>query len=217
MADQQSSTTPKSVKDLTGQVFGKLTVLAFSAVRPKLGAYWLCHCECGRDTVHRGADLRKGYITSCGCHKAQRLRAAATTHGLSHLPIYRRWCGMVQRCSDPNHIAYDNYGARGITVCVRWLSFENFYADMGEPPSKSHSIERRDNSKGYSPDNCYWATPSQQNRNTRVNHMLTFRGKTQCIADWADEIGIKYSVLYSRINRYEWSVDRALTTKVKLR
>ena len=217
MADRDSIATPSRVKDITGQTFGKLKVIAFYDMRPKLGAYWACLCECGRETVHRGADLRKGYIVSCGCHKAQRSREAMTTHGLSHLPIYGRWHGMIQRCSDPNHVAYDRYGAVGITVCERWLSFENFYADMGDPPSKNHSIERRENSQGYSPDNCYWATASQQNRNTRVNHMLTFLGKTQCIADWSDEIGIKYSVLHSRINRYGWSVERALTTKVKLR
>ena len=107
-------------------------------------------------------DLRKGYILSCGCHKAQRLREALTTHGLSHMPIYGRWSGMIQRCSDPNHIGYDRYGAKGITVCDRWLSFENFYADMGEPPTEQHSVERRDGSLGYFKDNCYWATRSQQ-------------------------------------------------------
>lgn len=217
MADQQSSTIPKSVKDLTGKHFGKLAVLAFSTIRPKLGAYWLCHCECGRETVHRGADLRKGYILSCGCHKAQRLREALTTHGLSHLPIYGRWSGMIQRCSDPNHIGYDRYGAKGITVCDRWLSFENFYADMGEPPTEQHSIERRDGSLGYFKDNCYWATRSQQARNTSQNHIITFRGKTQCLAAWASEVGIKYSVLHSRITRYGWSIERALTTDVVLR
>ena len=213
MAEQQSSTVPKSVKDLAGQTFGKLTVLAFSAVRPKLGAYWLCHCECGRETVHRGADLRKGHIVSCGCHKAQRLRNVATTHGLSHLPIYGRWNGMIQRCTNPNHVAYDRYGAMGITVCERWMSFENFYADMGAPPTAQHSIERRDGRLGYFPENCYWATRSQQARNTSQNHLITFRGKTQCLAAWASDVGIKYSVLHNRIVRYGWSIERALTTK----
>lgn len=217
MADSDSIATPSRVKDITGQTFGKLTVLAFSEIRPKLGAYWACHCECGRDTVHRGADLRQGRIISCGCHKAQRMREAATTHGLSHLPIFGRWCGMIQRCNDPNHVAYDRYGAKGITVCERWLSFENFYADMGEPPTAHHSIERRNGSLGYFKDNCYWATRSQQARNTSQNHLLTFRGKTQCVAAWADETGIKASVIRNRINRYGWTVDRALTTAVALR
>lgn len=217
MADSNSIVTPSRVKDITGQTFGKLTVVAFSDIRPKLGAYWACLCECGRETVHRGADLRKGYIVSCGCHKAQRLRSAATTHGLSHLPIYGRWWGMIQRCSDPNHIGYDRYGAVGITVCERWLSFENFYADMGEPPTAQHSIERRNGSLGYCTENCYWATRSQQARNTSQNHLVTFRGKTQCLAAWASDVGIKYSILHQRLTRYGWTVERALTTAPSLR
>jgi len=215
MADQQSSTIPKSVKDLTGKHFGQLTVLAFFNIRPKLGAYWLCHCECGRETVHRGADLRKGYIISCGCHKAQCARESLTTHGLSHLPIYGRWHGMLQRCSDPNHVAYARYGGKGIAVCERWKSFENFYADMGEPPSDKHSVERIDGSLGYSPQNCCWATASEQNRNTSQNRNITFRGQTKCLADWAIELGINYGTLQSRIGKYGWTVERAFTTPLR--
>lgn len=215
MADSDSIATPSRVKDITRQTFGKLTVLAFSEIRPKLGAYWTCVCECGRETVHRGADLRKGYIVSCGCHKAEQARNALTTHGLSKLPMFRRWCGIIQRCCDPNHVAYARYGGKGIAVCERWKSFENFYADMGEPPSDKHSVERIDGSLGYSPGNCCWATASEQNRNTSQNRIITFCGQTKCLADWAMELGINYGTLQSRIGKYGWTVERAFTTPLR--
>jgi hypothetical protein len=214
MAEIKSTRRGGKIKDITGKTFGKMTVVAFAYVLPKLGAYWLCRCECGNEKVARGPALRKGSIVSCGCHKARLFKDRSTTHGLSHLPVFRRWCGMIQRCSDPNHIGYHNYGAKGIAVCDRWLSFENFYADMGEPATKIHSIERRNGSLGYSPENCYWATQSQQARNTSQNHNITFRGKTQCLIAWAEEVGITRGALTSRLNR-GWSVERALSTPVK--
>jgi len=122
------------------------------------------------------------------------------------------WVNMKQRCSNPDNIGYKYYGGRGITVCERWMVFENFFKDMGPRPTPRHSIERRDNDKGYGPDNCYWATPAQQNRNTRRTRMLEFNGKRQCMADWAEELGITSSLLCSRLDRWKWPIERALTT-----
>lgn len=122
------------------------------------------------------------------------------------------WKGMIRRCTDPTCKGYKNYGGRGITVCDRWLSYENFIADMGKRPSARHSIERRNNSKGYDPDNCYWATRAEQNRNTRRSRFFEFNGKRQCMQDWAAELGITASLLWSRLHVLGWPLERALTT-----
>ncbi len=111
---------------------------------------------------------------------------------MSGTSIYNAWSAMVRRCTKPKDAAFKNYGGRGITVCARWLdSFEAFYADMGEKPSKKHSLERIDNSKGYSPDNCKWATQAEQCRNRRGNRWVEFRGQRMILAEFARHIGIR--------------------------
>lgn len=121
--------------------------------------------------------------------------------------IYRNWHNMVQRCKR-NAVGYEH-----ISVCSRWQKYDNFYDDMIGSYSDGMSIDRVDNSKGYSPENCRWATPKQQARNRRSNILLTFNGKTQCMADWADELGIKQSTLRQRLVAYGWTVEEALTGK----
>lgn len=121
---------------------------------------------------------------------------------------------MIGRCKYPTHTSWKWYGARGITVAPRWLDFENFLADMGEPPFKNATIERREKNGPYSKENCYWATPSRQARNTSKSVMLTFNGVTQSLPDWSDQIGIRYETLSNRIYR-GWTPERALTQPVK--
>jgi hypothetical protein len=133
------------------------------------------------------------------------------SHGLTHHPIFGRWISMLQRCYNPSSRKFNNYGGRGITVCERWReSVANFYADMGDPPP-GMSLERRDNNRGYSPDNCYWASPQQQIRNTRSNHILTYNGESYPITVWAEKLHIARNMVYKRLDR-GWSVERALTT-----
>jgi hypothetical protein len=126
---------------------------------------------------------------------------------------YSIWQAMVQRCTNPNNKGYLKYGGRGIGVCDRWREYENFLADMGRRPSDSHSLDRINNDKGYEPSNCRWATLIEQANNTRTNKHLTFRGRTQTVADWAREIGIKQNTLVGRI-RKGWSVEKALTAPI---
>jgi hypothetical protein len=123
---------------------------------------------------------------------------------------YITWNNMLQRCTNPKKDSYLRYGGRGIKVCKRWLKFKNFVADMGIKPSPAHSIERINNSKGYCPSNCRWATRYEQRRNMRMNHWITFKGKTMCLADWARELGIWYMTLHGRLAR-GWSVADAFT------
>jgi hypothetical protein len=136
---------------------------------------------------------------------------------MSKHPLFTVWNNMIRRCYDPSNNAYHNYGGRGITVCDRWkASFANFYADMGERPTPKHTLDRINNNLGYSRDNCRWATPKEQTRNTRHNRALTWKGETKIIADWADdprmvEIGVGAQLIAERL-RLGWDAERALTT-----
>lgn len=120
---------------------------------------------------------------------------------------------MIQRCTNHNNKSYHNYGGREITVCKEWRKFENFLEDMGEPP-KGYQIDRINNNEGYYQANCRWATRKQQQRNTRNNHLISYKGKIQCLSAWAEKIGIPYGTLKSRFY-CNWSIEKALTTPVK--
>jgi len=116
---------------------------------------------------------------------------------------------MITRCKNKNIDGYANYGGRGIKVCERRHSFQNFYDDIGDMPAKNYSLEREDNNKGYTPCNTFWATKHTQSRNKRNNRMFTTDGKTQCMADWAKEIGICTASMIERLDK--WPLKRALT------
>lgn len=202
--------------DLGGQKFGRLTVLGFAGVENKR-TLWFSKCECGNVTKADAWNLRKGDTMSCGCLHVERTRDNNSTHGHSRVgsvtPTYRTWSNMMSRCFNPYVSSFSIYGGRGITVCERWKnSFENFLEDMGEKP-KGKSIERIDSNGNYEPGNCRWATAKEQSNNTSRNVFLTFNGKTQTIAQWAEEIGMSKSTLLHRVDR-GWSAEKALTKKI---
>jgi hypothetical protein len=168
-------------KDLCGKQYGRLRVIAFIESR-KIGPrrwdkYWLCQCECGNQKVICQSSLSSGKSNSCGClHKAA-LAQRVTTHGASKTRVYSIWKTMRQRCNNPRDHRYPYYGGRGITICERWKQFENFAADMGEPPLGC-SIERIDNDGDYCPGNCCWATQAEQIRNRRsYRKLITWNGE----------------------------------------
>lgn len=199
--------------DLTNQTFDRLRVVAFAGVGPHQRTMWLAKCVCGSEVTVRGSSLRNRTTRSCGCLARDIARAAGSrtrTHGLSGTSTYSIWDTMVQRCHNEKSKDYPRYGARGIEVCERWRKFDNFLADMGERPS-GLTLDRIDGSKGYSPDNCRWASYAVQVRNSSAATMVTINGKTQCLADWRKEIGLSSSAYGTRIQR-GWSVERALTT-----
>jgi hypothetical protein len=123
------------------------------------------------------------------------------------------WTAMVYRCTSPNSSSYHKYGGRGIAVCERWLTYENFVNDMGERPGKEYTIDRIDNEKGYFPGNCKWSTAKEQATNRRQRkdaRLITYNGEEKPLKQWAEEFGLEYYTLDARIKR-GWSVERALT------
>ena len=200
------------VIDLTGMRFGRLVVLSLDAKRAAGGgSKWLCRCDCGIEKIVTGQALNHGKTRSCGCFGLERFTQRVTTHGRSKekLSEHGIWALMRRRCNNPKDKRYADYGGRGITVCARWDSFENFLADMGPMPDGT-SLERRNNDLGYSPDNCKWATRKEQQRNRRTNRLVTFRGETKTIVEWSELLGIAENAIRTRLDR-GWSVDDALT------
>ena len=193
-----------------GTRFGKLTVIGEGPPKGRRRERTLeCRCDCGIVTVPLLSNLRKVAGTkSCGCEKTAVLQAqheVGRTHGMRYTRVYSIWHGMKQRCMNPRAKEYKWYGARGITVCDSWQqSFEAFYADMGEPPSDAHTIERADVNGNYEPGNCYWATVVEQSVNRRDNVYLEHNGVRQTISQWADHLGIPRATLYYR-HRQGWS------------
>jgi hypothetical protein len=160
-------------KDLHGKKFGRLTVLSENgSIREKTGTtkLWLCRCDCGKEVSVRAGNLLQGRSLSCGCLRTERVVAANTTHGMSSTRIYKVWASMVMRCTNPRNKVFNHYGGRGVTVCDDWLTFDNFHRDMGDRP-KGGTLERVDNNKGYSKDNCVWASWGAQRINKRHSHI----------------------------------------------
>lgn len=127
---------------------------------------WLCVCDCGNQKVVRAKHLKAFLIQSCGCFRKEKCARTHLKHGLSKTKIYSVWCAMVERCTKPKSAGFRYYGARGIKVCRRWRRFENFFSDMGHAP-KGLTLDRENNDGPYSPQNCRWATRSQQSKNSR--------------------------------------------------
>lgn len=203
--------------DKSGQRFGRLTVLREWERRPtgkSTAIFWNCRCDCGREVFINSGHLSSGNSTTCGCWRKGR-PSNQRTHGMTGSPEYRSWQAMKRRCYYPKDILFHRWGGRGIRVCDHWIhSFENFLEDMGMRPSLQHSLDRLDNDSDYGPQNCRWATRSQQCRNTPRNRLLTLDGATFCLAEWAERTGIASNTIRRRIDHARWSVEKALTTPV---
>lgn len=207
-----SKAVARSSQYLIGKNYGRLTVIDFSHKNNNSIIYWVCNCTCGGKTTVDTASLNRGTSQSCGCLRQERALLKNSRHNLSKTSIHNVWNGIIQRCTNVNDKYYKRYGGRGIVVCDSWLTFENFYRDMGDKP-KGMSIDRIDNNKGYSNDNCKWSTPKEQCNNRRSNLNITYQGKTQTLTQWANELGINKGTLRDRIVVLKWTMERAFNPK----
>lgn len=190
-----------------GQVFGRLQVTGvcpldrWKIYRRRNTTYYYpvmhVRCECGSSKDVLLTSLKSGTTQSCGCLNKERALAANTTHGMSKTPEYKIWEGIKMRCN-PTTSKSSNYGRRGITISEEWSSFEKFYEDMGPRPSKLYSIERLNNDKGYSKENCVWATRRQQQNNKRNTLFTVLNGEVVPLAEAARSMGVTYNSLAAK-------------------
>lgn len=192
-------------KDETGNIYGRLTVIAYAGPTKRKQATWHCRCQCGNTIRVSGSDLRSGSSTKC---RACANKLTKTTHGVRSGPVYRAYYNALDRCRNPNNKHWGNYGGRGILFDLG--SFIDFKRRMEGTWFEKATLGRIDNSKGYSYDNIRWETRHQQARNTRSNRWITYGGQTMILSDWAAQLGINTSSMIERINK--WGVERALTT-----
>ena len=190
----------RSERDKSGERYGMLTVIGKDEDKSKpQQCYVIVRCDCGTIKSVRYASLRSGSTVSCNCLKK--------THNLIHghnregerSPEYKAWDSMMSRCYRVSSAGYEDYGGRGILVCEKWHTFENFLEDMGNRPSDKHSLDRENNEGSYCPENCRWATRQEQAENKRSNILFTIDGVTKCLSAWCREFDVNYMKIYNRV------------------
>ena len=198
--------------DIAGQKFGRLTVVSRINKDKRGNVVWLCRCNCGEEKVVVGYSLKRGKTKSCGCLNKEQ----CTTHGLTTNALYAVWVSMKQRCYNENEIGFKNYGGRGITMCDEWRNdFQKFYDwAIANGYEKGLSIDRIDNNRNYSPENCRWATRTEQNRNQRTNKQIEFNGEVKNLSEWCEHFSLNYQTVHARITDYGWTVQKALKTPI---
>lgn len=207
-------------RDITGQKFGRLTAIRLE-YRKNNKQYWLCKCTCRKEKIIDKSHLMGGRIKSCGCIKTEMLKnnPHSKTHGMKNTKFYGKWIMMKRRCRDKKCQVYKNYGGRGISVCDRWLKFENFRDDMyqfylehvKEFGEKDTTIDRINNDGNYCKENCRWATLIEQGNNKTNSRYLIYNGEKLTITQWADIVGISEDVIRFRLDKYGWNIKDALT------
>lgn len=199
-------------KDLTGQKFGRLTVLEF-AYRKGKHYHWLCKCDCGNTVIIRKDSLtKKNFTQSCGCLAIEKSKQRFTQHGLYGTRLFYIYNNMKQRCSNPNDEMYIHYGSRGITICQEWNNFKSFSNwAMNNGYQDNLTIDRIDVNGNYEPSNCRWVTNKEQQRNKRNNRIITYKNETLCLTDWATKLGTTFKKLAWRLD-HNWSIERAFNT-----
>ena len=202
-------------KDLSGKIFGRLEVIERAETKiednGKHRAMWRCKCKCGNEIVVRSDHLSMGRISSCGCLKKEIVSDKQKVHGESKTKLYGVWCAMKRRCYNKNTKFYGDYGRRGILVCDEWKddyeAFRKWMLDNGYHDGLT--IDRIDNNRGYSPDNCRIVTMKEQGNNRRSNVLYTSNGETHNLKQWSEITGINYKTLHNRI-RTGWKFEDAI-------
>ena len=199
------------IKNLLGQRFGKLVVIKYAGKEKRGRSLWLCQCDCGNQKVIPARHLLHNDAKSCGCSQHQKPRT--TTEDDRRLGDTLQ--NMKARCNNPNNTHYKNYGERGITICEEWQHVDKFREwayNNGYKPGLT--IDRIDVNGNYEPSNCRWVTNQEQQFNRTDNHLITYKGETKCLMEWANQLGINYDTLKHRV--YNWNdIERAFTTPVR--
>ena len=196
--------------NIAGRRFGMLVAVSLCPSVLNKRTRWICRCDCGAEKDIVTQSLIRGVTTSCGCAIPNKTRDQHTTHGKSKSVDYSLWTTMLQRCSNKKHASYKDYGAKGISVCERWTKFENFASDMLPRPFEHASIERMDNNKGYSKENCEWIPLPDQALNKSTSRLLEINGEIKTVVEWSRQYGAEYGTVLSRLNHGYSPVD-ALT------
>lgn len=200
---------PAKLKVPVGKRFGRLTVVGDAPTRGKR-THWRVICDCGTELEVACGNVSYGVATSCRCKRAEHLRRLNKTHGMSTTAEYKIWQGIKNRCTNKNYSLYKDYGGRGIQISEQWAaSFTAFIDHVGPRPSKAHSIDRVDNSKGYEPGNVKWSTKVEQNNNTRRNIVVSVDGSERSLSDACRYLDRDYDTVYKRV-RYGWSLHDAV-------
>lgn len=207
--------------DLTGQKFGKLTVVrrVEDKIQPsgQRKTAWLCRCECGGETIVTSTNLKNTSTQSCGClqKQIQANNKSRTTHGMSYTRLYRIWNGMRQRCDNPKAVSYKYYGGEGKAVCEEWNTFATFRDwALRNGYQDGLTIDRIDGMKGYTPDNCRWVNRKTQQNNRRNNHSIIYNGEKLTVAQLATKYNMNYSTVCTRLWR-GWDIEKAISTSIK--
>ena len=204
--------------NLTGQTFGRLTIIERAENAKNKATRWKSVCKCGNKIVVLASSLRSGRTKSCGCLNSETTAKRNFLHGMSHSSEHNIWWAMIQRCYNPNNNAFDRYGGRGVTVCNEWRdNFMAFFNHVGPRPSSKYSIDRVDNDGNYEPNNVRWATRKQQADNKRNNHLIMFNGRLKNLTQWAKIVGVNKKTLFNRINTLNWPIEKALTKPINRR
>lgn len=200
--------------DLTGMKFGRLTVLERDLDNKAKGVHWKCVCDCGNFTSTSTTALMKGLSKSCGCLHKEKVSQKSKKHGMHKTRIYKMWQNLKARCNCPSSNKFYNYGGRGIKACDEWQDdFMAFYEwAMKKGYSDNLTIDRIDSNGDYCPENCRFATYSQQSDNRRNTRTYTLNGETKTLKEWANITGLSLRMISARWER-GWSAERALTTK----
>lgn len=206
--------------DLTGQKFGKLTVIELHhkrKIKNSTRVYWLCKCDCGGETITRTDNLTSGATTSCGCVHLNILRTIGIKHNLSDSRLYKVYTSMIYRCYNKNNYQYYLYGSRGISVCEEWkkdfMNFYNWAMENGYNKNAKHgecTLDRIDVNGNYEPSNCRWINNKEQQRNKRNNTFITYKNETKCLSEWSEITGISKSTLLYRLNN-NWDLEKLFT------
>lgn len=189
---------------MIGLKFGKWTVVG-EIFKKKYNPFVECKCDCGTIRAVNVYDLKSGRSTNCGCQRRKTCRDLQYKHGLSNSRLDRILSGMITRCTNPKSIHYKNYGGRGIKVCEEWMNNRKAFFEwaLNNGYDDNLTIDRKDNDKGYSPDNCRWVTKEFQNINKRRTIFVEINGERKCLKDWCKEINIPYSTITKKVRKGE--------------